>query len=270
MKRLLVFAVLLGFSSSLRAELKLENVRFTYGELGPARADSKVLPGEMLTLAFTMTGLAKDDAGNMNIVLSGELLNGEGKSVAKTPAKTIKSLVALGGDETPGILNFSLPADFAAGKYVVRGVVKDSLAGTEAQTEKPIEVLPPQLGLVRLHLANDAEGQSASGGNVTVGQAVHIQCVAIGFSHKDKRIHLTGSMRILDAAGKDMYPNPVSFSLSQEVADNINQATFKFAASANRAGRFMIQIEAHDKIADKTVTQEVPIVVHAPPAAKEK
>jgi hypothetical protein len=270
MKCLPVFAVLLVLSPSLQAELKLDHVRFTYGELGPARPDAKVLPGEMLTLAFTITGLAKDAGGNMNIVLSGELFDGEGKSVAKMPAKTIKSLVALGGDAVPGVLAFSLPNEFAAGKYVIRGIVKDSLAGAEARTEQTIEVLPPQFGIVRLRLANDAEGQFPSGGNVTLGQAVHIQCRAVGFARGEKagakRIHLTGTMRILDAAGKSTYPNPLSFSLDQEAPEEVTHATFRFSASANRAGRFTIQIEAHDKIAGKTITQELPIVVHAPTA----
>jgi hypothetical protein len=270
MKGLLSIVLLLAFSTSLRAELKLDNVRFTYGDLGPARADAKVLPGETLTLAFTIAGLTKDAGGNMNIVLAGELLDGEGKSVAKMPAKTIKSLVALGGADVPGVLTFSLPNNFAAGKYVVRGVVKDALAGSEATTEQAVEVLPARLGIVQFRLTNDAQGQTPSGGNMTVGQAVHVHCRAVGFARKEKRIHLIGSLRILDAAGNATYPNPLSFSLDQEAPEDVTFATFRFAASANRTGRFTIQIEAQDKIAGRTVTQEVPIVVHAPPAAEKR
>jgi hypothetical protein len=265
--RRLVFLLWLALAPSLRAELKLENVRFTHGELGPARNGAKVLPGEELTLAFTMAGLTKDASGHLSIALLGELFDEKGKPVAKMPAKTIKALVALGGAEVPGVLTFSLPPEFPAGKYLIRGTVKDSLAGTEAQTERAIEVLPPQLGIVRLRLASDAEGQVPSGGNITVGQAIHIHCRTVGFARQDKRIHLTGRMQILDSAGKKTYPEPLSFALDQEVPDDATHATFKFAASANRTGKFTIRIEAHDKIAGKTVRQDVPVVVHTPPAA---
>ncbi len=270
MKPVSVCVLLMAICPALRAELKLENTRFTYGEVGPTRTDTQVLPGDELTLAFMMTGLAKDAAGQINITLVSELLDEKGKSLAKMPPKSLKALVALGGSEVPGMLSLSLPVEVRPGKLRMRGVVKDVLAGTEATTERAIEVLPAQLGIVRLRLVNDANGQIPSGGNVTVGQTVHTHCLAVGFTRKDKRIHLTGSMRVLDAAGKSTYPKPLSFVLDQEVPAEVKHATFKFSLSANRAGRFTIQIEAHDKIADKTVTQAIPIVVHAPLAAEEK
>lgn len=269
MKPLSACVLLLAISPALRAELKLENARFTFGEVGPARSGTQVLPGDELTMAFTMTGLAKDAGGHVNLSLVSELVDEKGKSLAKMPPRTLKALVALGGTDVPGVLSFSLPLEFPAGKYRVRGVVKDLIADVEATTERAIEVLPAQLGIVRLRLSNDAAGQSPSGGNVTAGQGVHIQCLAVGFAHKDKRIHLTGSMRVLDAAGKSTFPKPLSFVLDQEAPDEVNQANFKFALSANRPGRYTIQIEAQDKIAGKTATQEIPLVVHAPLGAEE-
>jgi hypothetical protein len=266
----LAFVLLLLIPPTLQAELKLENVRFTYGVLGPTRPDGKVLPGEELILAFTMTGLAKDAAGQISTSLAAELLDEGGKSVAKSPEKTVKAVLALGGADMPGVLTFGLSDDFRPGKYVMRGVLKDLLAGAEARTERTIEVAPPELGIVRLRLANDSEGQSASGGNVTIGQTVHLQCRAVGFARKEKRIQLTGSMRVVDAAGKATYPSPLSFSLDQSVPDEVSHASFKFSVSANRAGRFTVQIEVQDKVTGKTVSQQLPIVVHTAPESGQK
>jgi hypothetical protein len=190
--------------------------------------------------------------------------------VAKSPPKTAKSLVALGGSDVPGVLSFALSDNFPAGKYVMRGLIKDELAGKEVRTERTIEVAPLELGIVRLQLANDADGRSPSGGNVSVGQSLHIQCRAVGFTRKEKRIHLIGSMRVLDGAGKDAYPNPLALSLDQEVPDEATHANFNFVASGNRTGRFTVQIEVHDRLAGKTVTRQLPIVVHASPELSDK
>jgi hypothetical protein len=265
-----ILIALVAFAAPLHAEPKLENVRLTYGDPGPTRPSAKVLPGDELTVAFVMTGLAKDDDGKVNLSLMGELFDAQGKSLIKTPARTANTLLTLGGTELPGSLIFDLPADFPAGKYVVRGLVKDLLAGKEARAEQGVEVLPPKLGIARLYLPGDAQGQSSSGGNLTVGQVLYVRCQGVGFARKEKQIHLVGSMRVLDESGKSLFPNALSFSLAQEAPEEVNHVSFRFSASTNRAGRFTVQIEVEDKIAGKSVTEELPLVVHAPAATTGK
>jgi hypothetical protein len=265
MKPILIFLLLVVLSPSLRAELKLDHVRLTYGQLGPARPEAKVLPGDELTLAFTISGLTKDEEGQISIALGGELVDDEGKPVIKAPTKALKNPLVFGGTDIPGRLTFILPDTIPAGKYVVRGVLKDVLAGTEARTERAVEVLPLRLGIVRMQLTSDEEGRSPTGGNLTVGETLNVPGRVVGFARQGKRINLAGNMQILDAAGKSTSPKPLSFLLDQEVPEDVAQATFKFLASASRPGRFTVRIEVHDKVAGKTAIQELPIVIHAPP-----
>ena len=59
--------------------LQLNNVRLTQGELGPARKDSKLLPGDVLFIAFDIDGLTIDPDGKTVYTIGMEVTDAANK-----------------------------------------------------------------------------------------------------------------------------------------------------------------------------------------------
>src|SRR6476659_5228004 len=61
MNRLLVPAILtLGLFPHLASALEIKNIRVCYGPFGATRADTKVLPGDVIFMTFELDGLGID------------------------------------------------------------------------------------------------------------------------------------------------------------------------------------------------------------------
>lgn len=266
-----VLALAIAASSAVRdarAELKLVEVRPTYGRLGSTRPTTKVLPGEDLSATFVVAGLGQGADGKAEITLASELVDEEGKIVAQVPAKAGRIQLALGGDSFVNYMHFSLPLDFVAGKYLMRGTLTDTRTGERVAAEQEFEVLPMDFGLVRLRLASDAEGTEPAGGNLTVNQDVFVVGRAIGFTRKGKRIHVVGHMQIRDASGRSTMPAPLAFVVDQEVDNDLAMLDVNWHLVVNRPGKFTVQIEVRDEITGKRSAYELPLVVAAPPAVE--
>jgi hypothetical protein len=268
MKPLLTLGILLTLPAFLWADVKVESVRLTYGPLGPTRPSIKVLPGETLNVEFVVSGVSTDKDGRTQVTLAAELVDEAGQILAAVPPTPVHSTLALGGATLANQITFSLPDDFPAGKSRVRGILSDPQAKKIVHCEQPVEVMPQELGMVGLRLANDAEGKSPAGGNLTVNQSLFIVGKAIGFTRKENRIHVVGAMRIFDSAGKEMTPHPIAVAIEQEVSEDIRAADFNWSLIANRPGQFKVRLELTDQIANRTVTYELPLVVHTPPELK--
>ncbi|MSR59900.1 MAG: hypothetical protein EXS05_20050 [Planctomycetaceae bacterium] len=252
------------------AELKLVEVRATYGRLGSTRSSTRVLPGEDLNVVYVVSGISRGSDGRSEVSRSAELFDEAGESISQVPTDSTRIYLALGGDILANHMHFGLPLDFPPGKYKVRGVLTDVRTGTDVTAEQQFEVLPLDFGVVRLRLAGDPEGRSTVGGNLTVNQEVYVVGRQIGFSRKGDRIHTIGNLTIADAAGKLTTPVPIKFEIDQVVDDDaLDQIDFRWSLPVNRPGRFTVQIEVRDEIADKRIVYEMPLVV-APPPALEK
>ena len=270
LRRILVAGLIaLGFPAPSRAELKVVDIRPTYGRLGSTRSSTRVLPGEDFHVAFVVSGISRGTDGRSEVSTSAELLDEAGEIVAQVPGSPGRVFLALGGNSLPRHVHFSLPLDFAPGKYKVRGVCTDVRTGDEVTVEQPFEVAPLEFGIVRLRLAGDAEGKTAVGGNLTVSQEVHVVGRGVGFARKGERIHVVGNLTIRDAGGKPVVPNPISFEIDQEVDDDLDQLDFRWTLPVNRAGKFSLLIEVRDEIAGKDASYEMPLVVSVPPSLEK-
>src|SRR3954452_9442348 len=82
-------------------DLALANPRLTYGLLGPTRADSKLLPGDSLSVAFDIEGLAADEGGKVRYRTATEVTVPDGKVLFRQPPQDVEALNALGGGRVP-------------------------------------------------------------------------------------------------------------------------------------------------------------------------
>lgn len=271
--RVLLLAVVgyAAFPSRARAELKLVEVRPTYGRLGSTRPNTKVLPGEDLFVEFVVSGFDKGNDGRPEVSLSAELVDAQETVVARVPTARARVQLALGGDAFAGHVHFGLPLDFSPGKFMVRGNLTDIRSGEKAVVEQMFEVTPLDFGLVRLRLAGDAGGVTPIGGNLTVGQEVFVLARGVGFARKAKAIHVVGTLTIRgqpgkDESGKPNAPVPITVAFEKEVDDDQNHLDYRWTINVNRPGKFIAQIEVRDEISGKHAAYELPLAVSPAPA----
>jgi hypothetical protein len=243
-------------------ELKLTNVRATYGVLGPKRTERKVLPGDNIVLTFDIEGITADANGKVTYSVATEVTDKNGKVVFSSPAKPREALNALGGNSLTASANVDIGLDQPAGEYTLKGVVTD-LATKKSQTlTGKFEVLPKAFGIARLSTSADADGLAPCG-VLGTGQSLWIHGAVLGFGREaggQKQPSVTLEISVLDDKDK---PTVKSFSTTfgKDVPANAVHLPIHFLLPLNRPGKFTIKLTATDKITNKTTTQSLPIVV---------
>ena len=91
----------LSVSAGQDAELKLNDARTTYGVLGPARADQKLLTGDSLFVTFNIEGISTDEEGKVLYSIATEVGDAQGKVHFRQPARDLETINALGGGQLP-------------------------------------------------------------------------------------------------------------------------------------------------------------------------
>src|SRR5258707_5522003 len=106
--------------------LKLANVRSTYGIQGPPRANEKYVPGDSLTLNFDIDGITVDEKGKVLYSIEIEVTNIGDKSVVfRQPAQKLETITVFGGNQIPGFAHLDLGVEQAPGDYAMKVTVTD-------------------------------------------------------------------------------------------------------------------------------------------------
>jgi hypothetical protein len=250
-------------------QLSLTDVRLTHGVLGPVRADAKVLPGDSLIVAFDLDGVATDSDGKVQYSTALEVTDARGKSVFKTPAREQSVLNALGGNRVPAFARVDIGLEQPAGEYTLKVTATDRTRNASQTLTQPFTVLPKGFGLVGLTLTADADA-TVPAGVVGAGDTVFVNAAAVGFGRSGGEAgqpNLSFKLRVLDEAGQPTVAKPFAGVINKDVAGKVPSVPLQFVLSLNRAGRYTVELQATDHVADKTVTRSFPITVH-PHASK--
>lgn len=233
--------------------LELKNVRTTYGIMGETRKDDKILPGDVIILAFDIDGLKVKDNGKVEYSMGMEFTKkGAAKPVFKRDPTELEAYNSLGGSTLPAFAIYSLAPDIAAGQYTLKVSVKDLAGKGEKVLEKTYEVVAPKFGFIRVRLTSASEDPAPA--IAVTGQRVLFFCslanVKLG---KDKKPNVTFEMNILDDAGKPVLPTPYKGTITTELKDPAGIMTFlPRQLDLNRAGKYKIVVKAKDNIGDAT------------------
>jgi hypothetical protein len=105
--------------------LKLSNVRMTVGELGPTRANAKLLPGDILFIGYDITGLPIEPDGIAKYKMSMEVVDAKGKSIFKQDPRELNDFVPLRGNSIPARAFVTIGLDQDPGTYTCKVEVED-------------------------------------------------------------------------------------------------------------------------------------------------
>src|SRR4051812_32656670 len=137
------------------AQLELKNVRSTHGIMGETRKDDKVLPGDLLVVAFDVEGLKVKETGQIQYSMGMELTKkNKAKPEFKRDPIDLEGENSLGGTSFPAFAMTAIGTDTAPGDYTLKVTIKDRLGKTEKVLEKTFEVVKPKLGFVQTYLTS--------------------------------------------------------------------------------------------------------------------
>src|SRR5882762_915762 len=112
---LLTTALLLAPAQA--GELKLTNVRNTYGELGGTRPDTKFLPGDVIFVGFDIENITVGADGSCKYTMGMEVVDKKGKPVLKQEPAKKEDYLPLGGNKLPARAFVTLGLDMDPGEY---------------------------------------------------------------------------------------------------------------------------------------------------------
>lgn len=238
------------------AALELKNVRSTYGPVGAVRTDAKILPGDFIFMMYDIEGLKVDaKTRKASFVTVVKLLDKSNKVLfqRETP---MELLVTLGGNRVPGDLNVIIPAQQKPGSYKVKLEVEDRNAKQTKTYEYPFEVVEPTFGTIAVTAA-------AIG---VPGQQYVAQFALVNLKLDDKKKPKAEiKLRVLDDKGDDLSMPLVQLlprDLPSEVDLSVqNFVPLPFPIYLNRPGRFILAIDAEDKLGKRKTSLRIPLTV---------
>lgn len=257
MRRLCLALCSLALLPTFSQALELKNVRLTHGPLGAPRTETKFLPGDYLFMTYDIEGLKFDDkTGKANYLTILQLYDSNNKEIFKkeTPNEVPAQL---GGTRMPGDLHVIMGRSQAPGKYVVRLVVQDRLTKEVKYHDHRFELMPSNFGIVGV----TAPALGFPGQHYVAGFAL----VDMGLDAK-KMPNVDIVMKVLDENGTTPVARPLVSTLPADLpntfdASKENFLEMRFPIYLNRPGRFIIEVDALDKLTQKTSKLRYPLTV---------
>jgi hypothetical protein len=244
--------------------LTLSNVRNTYGELGGVRPEGKLLPGDVLFVGFDIEGITVAPDGKAEYSMAIEVVGKAGEVVWKDKEPIEKvDFIPLGGSKIPGKAFITIGLDQPAGAYTLKVTVTDKATKSAKTLERKFEVAPRDFGIAAVFASVDERGTIPAPTTGIVGQSVFIQFGVVTFARDPakKQPDVQVEMAVIDEAGKPTLAKPVTFTLNGGVDEKDGGFTLRFLLPMTRAGKFTVRLKATDKIANKSATFDLPLVI---------
>src|SRR6266542_32605 len=142
---------LLAGTPAQPGDLKLSNVRLTVGELGPPREGSKLLPGDVLFIAYDIDGITIDGEGIAKYTMAMEVADGAGKLIFKQDPRDLSDFVPLRGNKMPARAYITVGLDQPPGTYTCKIVVTDPKTKATGNLNVKFEVAKKDFGVVAVY-----------------------------------------------------------------------------------------------------------------------
>jgi hypothetical protein len=243
--------------------LELKNVRTTYGIMGEPRKDDKILPGDVIILAFDIEGLKAKDSGLVQYSMGMEFgKKGAAKPIYKREPSELEADNNLGGS-LPAFAIYPVASDLAPGDYTFKVTVKDLAGKGEKTLEKTYEVVKPKLGFIRVRVTSATEPPVPVPPIAVPGQRILFHCSLAGVKlDKAGLPNVTFEMNILDDKGNPTVPKPYKGDIKAKLQDPAGIMHFlPRPLDLNRSGKFKIVIKATDNNSKETTEQTMNLTV---------
>jgi hypothetical protein len=260
----ITLALALAADQAQTNSLTVTNVRASHGLLGPLRSDLSVLPGDTLCLEFDIEGITVAADGKVLYSMSLEAVDSKGKVIYRQNPTDQEALASLGGNSVPGLAQLDIGPDHPAGAFTLKVAITDRASKQIQAFTQKVQVLPAGFGIVQLKVTGDPEG-AVPAGLVGVGDSVWVSFAVVKYvrDRATQQPNVQLEMRILDENKKTTVAKPQIGVINQDVAASNKLLGGQFLVSANRPGKFVVELKAVDKVTGKSAVTSFPLTVHS-------
>lgn len=259
----LAAAALLLATAAAQAKLEILDIQAAYGALGPERKSLDVYPSDEIFFRFTVRGATLDADGRVDALIAMKLTNAQG-DVLLHQENPLRVNLSLGGDSFPANARLALGERPTPGEYILTITITDKRSSEKASFQRTITCKPSEFVLVAPEFSYDPEGKLPAPGRGVVGQLLYFRLRAIGIDRTQEKIDTAMSVQVLDAAGKEVLPRPITAEVKNDdaqVVRKVTSVTYRAQLLLNRPGDFTIRVSITDRIAQKTAHFEAPLHV---------
>lgn len=247
--------------------LKLTNIRLTVGELGPTRDSSKLLPGDVLFIAYDIDGLTIDERGIARYSMAMEVTDAAGKLIFRQDPRESEDFVPLRGNRLPARAYITVGLDQPPGSYNCKLTVTDPKTKASSSITVKFDVVKKDFGIVAVFTSHDAEAKLSAPTTGFVGQTIYINFSIASFerSPKTNQPDVEIQFQVYDEKGTPILDKPL-----KQVQDAMSPILVKPADGAfalqfplfmNRPGKFVVELTAEDRVAKKRSSYKLPVTV---------
>jgi hypothetical protein len=265
----LTLAAALSLAPAQGGGLQLTNVRLTVGELGPTRTSNKLIPGDLLFIAFDIEGLSITDDGIAEYTMAMEVTDAADKTIFKQDPRNMADFVPLRGSKVPARGFIVVGLDQEPGTYACKLSVTDKKTkGANSLTTK-FEVLKKEFAIVGVFTSYDERGAFSAPTTGVVGQTIFLQFSVASFQRdpKTKQPNVEFEYTVLDEKGQPTLGKPRTLiqdtllTEDRRVDETTGAFGMRFPLFMSRPGKFSMKVTARDKVANKSFTYELPVTV---------
>jgi hypothetical protein len=259
-----ICATLLALTSCAGEEaLEIKNARTTYGYLGATRPAGPRYPGETIFFTFDIHNMKLDENSRASYSMTVEVFDDKNDTVFRLGPTNALAQNFLGGKSLPCSAHLDIPYDTPAGAYLFRVTVKDRASNKTASLERKAKLLAHEFALVNVSTYADRESKVPASPLGVTGESIYVSCSAINFGRDKKsgQPDLEVSMRVLDDKGQPTFPKALSGAVTKDVPEGLKMLPLQFALTLNRAGNFVIELEATCKVCNKKSKVTLPLKV---------
>jgi hypothetical protein len=242
---------------------ELKNVRLAIGELGPTRPNNKLLPGDVLFIAYDIDGLTIGPDGVVKYTMAMEVLDAAGKPIIKQDPQELRDFVPLRGNRLPARAFVTVGLDQEPGPCSCKITVTDPVRKASNSFTVKFEVLKREFGIVAVFCSHDEPGAISAPTTGLVGQTIFVQFTAASFQRdpKTKQPNVDFEFNVLDEKGQPTLAQPGKHTQNAGVPEDKGAFAMRFPLFMSRSGKFTLTIKATDKVANKTATYDLPVTI---------